>query len=174
MIDPQTGAQAPWWWNSVFPAALAIVSSVVVAFLSNWLASKREGSRMIQERAFRETVDWYFRITRTLVDFMFSYAELAVPIYEGEHEKERQREIRRNQVELSRKLTAETIEAHCYAPIETLSTLQKLQLNLSKLSGQPDVDVTRMRQEMQLAHFSLAQFMRKLLGMDELPKKLDS
>jgi hypothetical protein len=174
MIDPQSGVQAPWWWNSVFPAALAIVSSVVVAFLSNWLGSKRESSRMIQERAFRETVDWYFRITHTLVDFMFSYAELATEIYTGEHEEERQREIRRNQVELSRRLTAETIEAHCYAPAETLGTLQTLQSNLSKLSGQPEVDVTRMRQEMQLAHFSLAQFMRKLLGLDELPKKLNS
>ena len=67
----------PWWWNSVFPAALAIVSSVVVAFVSNRLASNRENARMIKERAFRESIDWYFRITRTLVDFMFTYAELA-------------------------------------------------------------------------------------------------
>jgi hypothetical protein len=165
--------QPPWWWNSVFPAALAIVSSVVVAFLSNRLASKRENTRMIQERAFRETVDWYFRITWTLVDFMFSYAELATPIHSGDREQERQREIRRNQVELSRKLTAETIEAHCYAPVETLGTLQTLQSNLSQLSTLQDPDVVRIRQEMQLAHFSLAQFMRRLLGLEELPKKVN-
>jgi hypothetical protein len=157
----------PWWFNSVFPAALAIVSSVVVAFVSNRLASNRENARMIQERAFRERIDWYFRITRTLVDFMFSYAELGVP-----NAPERTLEIQRSQVELARKLTAETIEAHCYAPLETLRTLQKLQVNLSKLSGQPG-DGTQMRQEMQLAHFELAVFMRKLLGLDELPKKLN-
>lgn len=155
----------PWWWNSVFPAALAIVSSVVVAFVSNRLASNRENARMIKERAFRESIDWYFRITRTLVDFMFTYAELAVP-----NTPERALEIQRSQVEYSRKLTAETIEAHCYAPLETLRTLQKLEANLSKLSG-PAGDGARMRQEMQLAHFELAQFMRMLLGLDELPKK---
>jgi hypothetical protein len=165
--------QPPWWWNSVFPAALAIVSSVGVTFLSNQLASKREIARMIQERAFRETVDWYFRITRTLVDFMFSYAELATSIHTEEREQERQREIRRNQLELSRKLTAETIEAHCYAPVETLRTVQTSQSNLSKLSGQQQLDVNRIRQEMQLAHCSLAQFMRKGLGPEELPSKLN-
>jgi hypothetical protein len=31
---------------------------------------------MIEDRAFRETVDRYFRITRTMADFMFLYTEM--------------------------------------------------------------------------------------------------
>jgi type II secretory pathway pseudopilin PulG len=164
MQNPHVAEPSPWWY--VLTVVLSIISSVIVAVLSSWLSAKREREAMIRERAFKESVEWYFRISRTLVDFMFLYAEEASPF----NSAERSLEIQRQKVEQSRRLTAETIEAHGYIPVETLHTLQTLQANLSKLGGQPAVDATQLRQEMQRAHFALAGELRKLLKLKELPK----
>jgi hypothetical protein len=164
VTDPQTASQAPWWWSSVYTSVIAVLSAVIVAVLSYRLNSKRERERMVEDRLFRETVDWYFRITRTLVELMFVYAQMEIAKHPA-----RQPEFEAQKLELTRRLTVETIESHCFVPVETIHVLQVLQSNLSQLGTQPTLNVVRVRQEMQLAHFALAQFMRKELGLEVLP-----
>jgi hypothetical protein len=154
---------------SVFPAALAVVSAVTAAFLTSWLNSNREKARMTQERAFRERIDWYVRITRTLGDYMFSYVEEGV----SSHSDERMAEIQRARVDTARRLAEQTFEAFCYAPAQTLVTLDRLQANLEILRSGTNRDAVRIVDEMQSAHFELSQFMRDVLGLERLfePRK---
>jgi hypothetical protein len=157
-----TDTQAVSPWSYAFPSVLAALSALGAAFLANYLGQRRESARMVEDRAFRETVDWYFRITRTMADFMFLYAEMQI----GPPHKKLEHDGRA--VELSRKLTAETIESCFYAPIEAVEVLQTLQANLNKIETS---NVTERRHEMQRAHFALSVPMRKFLGLEPLPLK---
>ena len=175
MLDLQAASAPPWWLQYVFPVALSILASVIVAILSSWLSARREKTRMIQERAFRDRLDWYLRISTSISDLMFSYADSS-----RINTVDEARANTNASLLLARKLAGETIEAYLYAPVKTIKSLSTLKLNLDRLLQERGgttfedyvVHAGKIRTELSLGHLELARYVRELLGLDELPDNL--
>jgi hypothetical protein len=173
MVDPQA-ISTPWWQSYVFPVTLSILASVIVAFVSSALSARRERMRMIRERAFKDRLDWYFRITKSMSDLIFSYADSSRAGTVAEAQA-----VAEASLSQARRLAGETIEAYFYAPVGTIKSLTLMKLNLDRLlqarvvtNDDYRAHAEKVRNELSRGHLELAKYVRELLGLDRLPDDL--